>query len=113
MREEPQSLWTARLCATRWGEPMNRMRRILFVGSFLVAVTTALGAQQNHVAAAQTAVLAMHPAQKDFLPAGPFLFAAGRDPPDVHGRLPGGPTVKSPDGKAQITVTGPAESDEA
>jgi len=45
-----------------------------------------------------------------FLPAGPFLFEPGAIQPTYMDAFDSRPTVRSPDGKAQVTVAGPAES---
>lgn len=53
---------------------------------------------------------ATRPADTDFLPAGPFLFEPGAIHPTYMDAFDSRPVVKSPDGTAQITVTGPPES---
>jgi hypothetical protein len=50
------------------------------------------------------------PADKDFLPAGPFLFEPGTVRPTYMDAFDDRPVVKSPDGKFGITATGPKES---
>ena len=50
------------------------------------------------------------PADKDFLPAGPFLFESGILHPTYMDAFDARPLVKSPDGKLEVTVTGPRES---
>jgi len=53
------------------------------------------------------------PADKDFLPAGPFLFEPSTTHSTYMDAFNDRPIVKSPDGKFTITVTGPKESYEA
>jgi hypothetical protein len=53
------------------------------------------------------------PADKDFLPAGPFLFEPGTNHPTFMDAFDGRPVAKSPDGKLGVTVTGPKKSYEA
>lgn len=67
----------------------------------LIVTTLALAAQQPDSAT---------PADKDFQPAGPFLFEPGTMHPIPMDWLDGRPVVKSPDGKLGVTVTGPKES---
>jgi hypothetical protein len=67
----------------------------------LVFTTLALAAQQPDSAT---------PADKDFLPAGPFLFEPGTIHPTYMDAFDDRPVVKSPDGKLGVTVTGPKES---
>lgn len=50
------------------------------------------------------------PAQPDFLPAGPFFFEPGAPHPTYVDAFDARPVVKSPDGKFEVTVTGPKES---
>jgi hypothetical protein len=61
-------------------------------------------------AAAQKPESAARPADKDFLPAGPFLFEPGATSPTFMDAFGDRPAVKSPDGKLGVTVTGPKES---
>lgn len=67
----------------------------------LVVAALGLAAQQPRPVA---------PADKDFLPAGPFLFEPGAIQPTYMDAFDDRPTVKSPNGKFGITVTGPKES---
>ncbi len=60
--------------------------------------------------AAQKSVSPSLPPQPDYLPAGPFYFERGAPRPTDMDAFRNRPTVKSPSGRAQITVTGPAES---
>jgi hypothetical protein len=53
------------------------------------------------------------PADKDFLPAGPFLFEPGTIHPTYMNAFDDRPVVKSPDGKLGVSVTGPKKSYEA
>jgi len=53
------------------------------------------------------------PTDKDFLPAGPFLFEPGTVHPTYLDAFDTRPLLKSPDGKLGVTVTGPRESYEA
>jgi hypothetical protein len=53
---------------------------------------------------------ATQPAAPDFLPAGPFFFEPGAIHPTYMDAFDNRRLVKSPDGKAQITITGPRES---
>jgi hypothetical protein len=50
---------------------------------------------------------------KGFLPAGPFQFEPGGIQPSYMDALDERPVVKSPDGKLDITVSGPKNPDEA
>ena len=52
-------------------------------------------------------------AEKDFLPAGPFQFEPGGIQPTYMDALDARPVAKSPDGKLDITVSGPKNPDEA
>lgn len=76
----------------------------LLTAIFLVISTLALAGQQSHSVA---------PTDKDFLPAGPFLFAPGTTQPTFMDAFSDRPLVKSPDGKLEVTVTGPKRSYEA
>lgn len=60
--------------------------------------------------AAQKAASSTTSPKPDYLPAGPFYFEPGAPHPTDLDAFKNRPTVKSPDGEAQITVTGPAES---
>jgi hypothetical protein len=53
---------------------------------------------------------ASRPADKDFLPAGPFLFQPGAPHPIFLDAFKDRPSVVSPDGTLEITVTGPPKS---
>jgi hypothetical protein len=53
------------------------------------------------------------PADKDFLPAGPFLFEPGTIHPTYMDAFDARPVVKSSDGKLGVTVTGPKKSYDA
>lgn len=70
----------------------------------LVFTTLALGAQKPDSAT---------PADKDFLPAGPFLFEPGTIHPTFMDAFDNRPVVKSPDSRLGVTVTGPKKSYEA
>lgn len=82
------------------------MRRpvLLITISFLVASLASAGQKTSSAA---------RPARPDFLPAGPFLFEPGAVHPTYMDAFDGRPAVKSPDGRTQITVTGPADPLEA
>lgn len=73
----------------------------LLIAISLVFTALAVAAQQPDSAT---------PADKDFLPAGPFLFESGAIHPTYMDAFDNRPIVNSPDGKAQITITGPRES---
>jgi hypothetical protein len=65
----------------------------------LAFTTLALAAQQPAA-----------PTDKDFLPAGPYLFEPGTIHPTYMDAFDDRPVVKSPDGKLEVTVTGPKQS---
>jgi hypothetical protein len=89
---------------------VNRMRRIGFVGLFLLALSTALTAQQKPPTAVQKTDHAIPPGQRKFLAAGPFLFRPGAIQPTYMDAFDSRPVVESPDGKLAVTVTGPKQS---
>lgn len=66
--------------------------------------TIGLAAQQPSSAA---------PADKKFLPAGPFVFQLGTVQPTYMDAFDDRPLIKSPDGKLGVTVAGPNKSYEA
>jgi hypothetical protein len=76
----------------------------LWIAFFLTTATLELAAQQPSPAAHT---------DKDFLPAGPFLFEPGAVRPTYMDAFNSRPVVKSSDGKFGLTVTGPKESYEA
>jgi hypothetical protein len=89
------------------------MHRIVFVGSLLLAVATVLVAQEKPLSPVQKPTPATRSPEPDYLPAGPFYFQPGTPHPTHMDAFDSRPAVKSPDGKAKITVTGPSESLEA
>lgn len=89
---------------------MNRTARALLVGLSALALTAGLAAQQGPPAAAQGTGGSVPFAQRKFLAAGPFLFPPGASRPTYMDAFGARPAVRSPDGKAQVTVTGPPES---
>jgi hypothetical protein len=76
----------------------------LLIALCLVFTTLAIAAQKPESAA---------PADKDFLPAGPFLLEPDTIHPIYMDAFDDRPIVKSPDGKLGVTVTGPKKSYEA
>ena len=68
---------------------------------WLLVTTLAIAAQQPNPAA---------PGDKDFLPAGPFLFDPGTSRPTFMDAFDDRPVAKSPDGKLGVTATGPKQS---
>jgi len=83
---------------------MGRGVSKLFVSICLALITLAITAQHPNSATAS---------EKDFLPAGPFLFEQGADHPTYMDAFDARPVLKSPDGKLGVTVTGPKASYEA
>jgi hypothetical protein len=81
----------------------SRYRELLITIS-LVVTTLALAAQQPDSA---------NTADKDFLPAGPFLFESGAIHPTYMDAFDARPVLKAPDGKLGVTVAGPKKSYEA
>ena len=73
----------------------------LSITVLLVVAALGLAAQQPRSVA---------PADKDLLPAGPFLFAPGVIRPTYMDAFNNRPVVRSPDGKLGVTVTGPKAS---
>lgn len=61
-------------------------------------------------AAAQEQPSSARPSKKDPLPAGPFLFQPGAARPTFLDAFKERPSVPSPDGSLEITVTGPPKS---
>lgn len=75
---------------------------VLLITISLVFITLNLVAQKPDSAT--------QPVAPDFLPAGPFFFEPGAIHPTYMDAFDNRPLVKSPDDKAQITITGPRES---
>jgi len=76
-------------------------RRLLSMTIFVIVATGGLWTQQTNSGV---------PVDNDFLPAGPFLFEPGMVRPSYMDAFGYRPLIKSPDGNAQITITGPRES---
>jgi hypothetical protein len=81
---------------------MNGRCSMLLITISLVFITLNLVAQKRDSAT--------QPDAPDFLPAGPFFFEPGAIHPAYMDAFDDRPLVKSPDNKAQITITGPRES---
>jgi hypothetical protein len=77
---------------------------VLLLVLYLIFTNVALVAQRTGSAAST---------DKDFLPAGPFLFERGTNHPTYMDAFDGRSVLKSPDGKLGVMVTGPKKSYEA
>lgn len=86
------------------------MGRIVSIGLFLLAFSTALTAQQKPISAVHKSTPGSLPSQTKFLAAGPFLFSPGAIQPTYMDAFDSRPVVGSPDGKLAVTVTGAKQS---
>ncbi len=84
------------------------MRWTLLAISLLLAADGASNASRKPSTAVHKTVIPL--IQKDFRPAGPFLFGCGAVHPIYMDWLDTRPLIKSPDGKYEISVTGQKES---
>lgn len=85
------------------------MRRPASLVTILLALTAAAFTAQQ-TPAARTSASKPTSAQTKFLAAGPFLFEPGAIRPTFLDAFQDRPTVVSPDGSLEVTVTGPARS---